>query len=133
MIFPGLAAYADWGLFALRLVVGIIFVVHGWPKLTNARGMASAFGQAGTGMIVFLTALGAVETLGGIAMILGIWVQIAAIVLALVMVGAIGAKNTMMKTGFTAQQATGWEFDLTLLAANLVLLTTGPGRIAVLA
>jgi len=25
------------------------------------------------------------------------------------MLGAIGLKNTMMKTGFMAQQTTGWE------------------------
>jgi uncharacterized membrane protein YphA (DoxX/SURF4 family) len=46
------------------------------------------------------------------------------------MVGAIVLKNTQWKTGFMAQQTTGWEFDFVLLAANLLMFLTGPGRLA---
>lgn len=84
MIFPGQAAYADWGLLALRVAVGFIFIVHGWPKLTGARGMAQAFGQASGGLITLLTVLGAVEVLCGVAMILGIGVQVVAIAFAVI-------------------------------------------------
>lgn len=133
MLFPELAALADWGLLVLRVAVGVIFIVHGWPKLTGARGMAQAFGQPSAGVVVFFTIQGAVEILGGLGLILGVLVQVAAIVVALIMIGAIVLKNSMMKTGFTAQQATGWEFDLILLAASLALLTSGPGRLALMA
>jgi len=48
------------------------------------------------------------------------------------MLGAIGLKNTMMKTGFMAQQTTGWEFDFGFLVANLLRFVMGPGAIAVM-
>jgi uncharacterized membrane protein YphA (DoxX/SURF4 family) len=35
-----------------------------------------------------------------------------------------------MKIGFTAQQATGWEFDFHLLGIYLALIFTGAGSIA---
>jgi len=35
-----------------------------------------------------------------------------------------------MKVGFSAQQATGWEFDFSLMAISLALLFTGAGTIA---
>lgn len=132
MLVQELGNYADWGVLALRLAVGIIFIVHGWPKLTGARAMTQAMGRSDTGSVVFFTAQGVVETLGGALLILGIWTQLVNVVFAIIMLGAIGLKNSMMKTGFMAQQTTGWEFDFVLLAANLLLLVTGPGALAVL-
>jgi putative oxidoreductase len=132
MLVPDLGSYVDWGLLALRVAVGIIFVVHGWPKITGAQGMAAAMGRPGTASVAFITVQGIVEAGGGVLLILGIWTQLVNVLFAIIMVGAIYLKNTMMKTGFMAQQATGWEFDFVLLAANLALLTLGPGGIAVL-
>lgn len=132
MLVSQLGDYADWGVLALRVAVGIIFVVHGWPKLTGARGMAQAFGRGDTGTVAFFTAQGVVEVAGGILLIAGIWTQAVALLFAVIMLGAIGAKNTMMKTGFMAQQTTGWEFDFILLAVSLILLVIGPGSFAVL-
>ncbi len=132
MLIPDLGAYVDWGLLALRIAVGIIFIVHGWPKITGARGMAEAMGRPGTASVAFFTVQGIVEAGGGALLILGVWTQLVNVLLAIIMVGAIYLKNTMMKTGFMAMQATGWEFDFVLLAANLALLTLGPGGIAVL-
>jgi putative oxidoreductase len=125
-------SYADWGLLALRVAIGIIFIVHGWPKMTGARAMTQAMGQTGTAPVVFFTAQGVVEVIGGVFLIAGIWTQAVAVVFAVIMVGAIGLKNSMMKTGFMAQQTTGWEFDFALLAAMLLLLTTGPGTVAIM-
>ncbi len=132
MLVQELGNYADWGVFALRVAVGIIFIVHGWPKATNARAMTQAMGRSDTGSVVFFTAQGVVEVLGGILLIFGIWTQLVNVLFAVIMLGAIGLKNSMMKTGFMAQQTTGWEFDFVLLAANILLLVTGPGAIAVL-
>lgn len=132
MLVPDLGTYVDWGLLALRAAVGIIFVVHGWPKITGARGMAEAMGRPGSGSVAFITIQGIVEAVGGVLLVLGIWTQLVNVLFAIIMVGAIYLKNTMMKTGFMAMQATGWEFDFVLLAANLALLTLGPGAIAVL-
>src|SRR3712207_2186784 len=81
-----------WGLTVLRIVTGIIFVMHGWQKI-------AMFGLAGfTG---FLTELGvpapgiaaviviAVEVVGGLALILGLGTRWVAIPLALDMLVAL--------------------------------------------
>jgi len=132
MLVPDLVDFADWGFLGLRLAIGIIFVVHGWPKVTGARAMAAAMGQPSRAAVAFFTVQGLVETLGGIALALGVLTQPVAAAFMVIMLGAIGLKNTMMKTGFMAQQTTGWEFDFVLLFANLLLVLAGPGRLALM-
>jgi putative oxidoreductase len=124
---------AEWGLLALRLAVGAIFIVHGWPKITGAKGMAAMLGggEAKPVLVGVFTLQGIVEVGGGILMILGALTQLVAVAFAVIMIGAIFLKNTQWKTGFMAQQTTGWEFDLVLLAANILLFFTGPGEIAI--
>jgi putative oxidoreductase len=130
MQFPALADYADWGLLSLRLVMGLIFFVHGWPKVTKPKQLAAAMGGK-PAMVAFITVQGLVETLGGIALALGIFTQLIAIAFAIIMIGAIILKNTQWNTGFMAQQTTGWEFDLILLASAILLLLIGPGSLAI--
>lgn len=132
MLFPDLVDLADWGFLGLRVAIGIIFVVHGWPKVTGARGMAAAMGQPSSAAVAFFTVQGVVEVAGGLAIALGLLTQLVAAAFVIIMLGAIGLKNTMMKTGFSAQQATGWEFDFVLLFANLLLLLAGPGSLALM-
>lgn len=137
MLVPQLGDLVDWGVLALRVAVGIIFIVHGWPKLTQARTMGPAMAQMGGGMSPgvatgWMYVQGALEVGGGLLLIAGVWTQLVNVVFMVIMAGAIGLKNTMMKTGFMAQQSTGWEFDFILLFANLLLLLTGPGSIALL-
>ncbi|MGK2850869.1 MAG: DoxX family protein [Candidatus Limnocylindrales bacterium] len=136
MLFPELGDLVDWGLLALRVAVGAIFIVHGWPKLTQARmmgtGMAQMSSMSPTVMTGWMFVQGVVEVGGSVLLIAGLWTQVVAIVFAVFMLGAIGLKNSMMKTGFMAQQSTGWEFDFILFFANLLLLLAGPGSIAIL-
>lgn len=137
MLVPELADYADLGILALRVAVGIIFVVHGWPKLTQARTMGAGMAQMGGGMspgvmTAWMFVQGVIEVGGGLLLVAGIATQVVALVFVIIMAGAIGLKNTMMKTGFSAQQTTGWEFDFVLLFACLLLLLIGPGAFAVM-
>ena len=127
------ADQAEWGLLALRLAIGAIFIVHGWPKVPGARGMAAAMGggEAKPVLVGVFTLQGIVEIGGGVLMILGVLTQLVALAFAIIMIGAILLKNTQFKTGFMSQQTTGWEFDLVLLAGNILLFLTGPGEIAV--
>jgi putative oxidoreductase len=133
MTFEGLAEFAEWGFLALRIAVGVIFIWHGWPKITGGRGMAAAMGggEAKPVMVGVFTAQGVVEVGGGILMILGVLTQLVALAFIIIMIGAIALKITQWKIGFMAQQTTGWEFDFVLLAANVLLFLTGPGEIAI--
>jgi putative oxidoreductase len=136
MLVPALTDHAGWGLLALRAAVGIIFIVHGWPKLTQARttgaGFAQTIGQSPSVGYAWMLAQGVVEVAGGVLLIAGILTQLVAAAFIVIMLGAIFFKVRIWKTGFMAQQTTGWEFDLVLLAASFLLLLVGPGAIAVM-
>jgi putative oxidoreductase len=136
MLVSALTDYADWGLLALRVAVGIIFIVHGVPKLRQARMMGAGIAQSvrlspSVGY-VWMLAQGAVEVVGGVLLICGILTQLVALAFVVIMIGAIGFKVAIWKTGFMSQQTTGWEFDFVLLFANLLLLLAGPGSLALM-
>lgn len=126
-MFEQLTQYNNIGLLVLRLAVAIIFIYHAMPKLKNAKGMAQMVGMP-AGMIFML---GGVEFLSSIGLVLGTYTQLAALLLAIVMVGAIGMKIMKWHVPFAAMDKTGWEFDLILLAANIVILVNGGGAIGI--
>ncbi len=118
-----LAQYADWGLLYLRIVIGIIFIVHARPKLKNPGAMAQGLGWPVWSVSLFGTA----EILGGLSVLLGFLAQLGAAGLSIVMLGAIYHKVHKWKTPFMAHDKTGWEFDLLLLASNVLILLIGAG------
>lgn len=118
-----LTLYSDWGLLTLRLAVGAVFFVHGKSKWAMWKPGAQG------NMKGMMKLLSVVEPLSALALITGVWMPVGAAALSLVMLGALYFKIKVWKMPFTTQSATGWEFDLVLLAANLALLTTGPGAI----
>jgi putative oxidoreductase len=119
----------DAALLILRVVLGIIMIHHGWPKLTNLGGTIEGF----TGIGIPLPALAAVfatvaEVVGGLLMLVGVFTDIAGLMFALDILGAIlfvHAKNGM------AVSEGGVEWPLALLAMALAVALAGPGRYAV--
>jgi putative oxidoreductase len=114
----------------IRVIIGIVFLVHGSQKLFvfGIHGITAFFTQAG---IPLATIAGPVvtfvELLGGIALILGLFTRIAAILLAIDMCGAILFVHG--KNGFFLPM--GFEYALTLLTANIALAIGGPGEYAI--
>ena len=125
-----LTQVADTGLYILRLIVGLIFIYHAVPKLRDSKGMAKMMGKENA--VPMIMALGLVELLSALGLILGLYIALSAILLSIVMVGAITMKITKWQSPFSAMDKTGWEFDLILLGANIAILTTGGGSIALL-
>ncbi|BDG35398.1 DoxX family protein [Saccharococcus caldoxylosilyticus] len=107
------------GSFIIRLVLGIIFLVHGFTKfqggIENTAGFFSSIGLPG--FLAYL--VGEVELIGGILLILGLGTRIIAGAFAAIMVGAIF--TVKLKSGFVG----GYEFELALLAMSLHLLFSG--------
>src|SRR3954452_892823 len=71
-----------WGLTVLRIVVGIVFLVHGGQKLflMGFGGVASFLGSLGVPAPgVFAVIVTLAELLGGLALILGLFTRIAAV------------------------------------------------------
>ncbi len=116
-----ISQYRDIAFLILRLVIAVIFIYHALPKLKNASGMSQMMGMPAS--MIFM--LGLVESVSSLGMIFGVYIQIAAFLLAMVMVGAIYFKIAKWHVPFGAMDKTGWEFDLILLAANIFILVNG--------
>ena len=126
----GLTQLQGRGITVLRVTVGIVFLVHGGQKLFvfGFGGVAAFLGQVGIpapGLAAVI--LTAVESLGGLALLLGLFTRWAAIPLAIVMLVAILAVH--LKAGFFLPD--GYEFALTLLGANVALALLGSGEASV--
>ena len=119
--------YSDVSFLVLRLVIAVIFIYHALPKLTSAKGMSLAMGAPASMIFV----LGIVEFVSSLGMIFGAYIQLAALLLAIVMIGAIYFKTMKWRVPFAAMDKTGWEFDLILLAANLFILVHGGGAVGI--
>jgi putative oxidoreductase len=120
----------SWGITILRVVVGIVYLAHGWQKLFGMgfHGVAGFFGGAGIPLpFVSAVIVTLVEFLGGIALIIGLLTRWAAALNGFDMIVAIlvvHLKNGFLKPG-------GFEHPLTLLAACLALVWLGPGAASV--
>lgn len=115
----------------LRVVVGLIFFMHGWQKLSvmgvgGVEGMLNALGFPAAGL--FAPLLIAAELLGGALLILGAFTHWAAKVLTVV--AAVAFLAVHLKNGFFATTG-GYEFILLILAATVSILITGPGKYSV--
>jgi putative oxidoreductase len=126
----GLAPYA---LAALRILVGIVFVAHGYPKLGSFQGFAGYLASLGVPLpqvaasIVIL-----LEVVGGVGLILGFGTRWIALALAIEMlVTTLLVK--LPSLGFVApfdKPGTGAELDLLLMASCLVLWSTGAAALS---
>lgn len=115
LLFTGLESI---GLLILRIALFFIFIYHGSQKL---------FGKQTPRGFRFL---GFVEFVSAIAVLLGFWTEIAGIIFAIVMLGAIYLKITKWKVSFASQKTTGWEFDMLIFASALTLAFLGAGSIS---
>lgn len=113
---------AFWG---LRAAVGVIFIAHGTGKF-------------GPGFVGFLTGplglpaemqipIALAETIPGILLIVGVLTRISASLLSIIMMGAIF--YVKQASNLTGERA--YELDLILLAACVLIIVAGPGRVSI--
>lgn len=126
-MFPQLHPLTDFSLLLLRLMVAIVFVSSGWTTLKDPERRAKDLGLRRS----FTAFLGVAELLGGLGVLFGILIQIAAAGLILVNLGAVQKKVVVWQTGFWGEAMAGWSYDLVFIVMNLVILTTAGGRFVV--
>jgi len=112
------------GQLIIRVVLGIIFFMHGLDKfqggVANTAGWFESIGIPG--FVAYGVA--AVELVGGIMLVLGLFSRIVSILFAVVMVGAI--VKVKLAIGFFGNgQMAGYELDLAFLAMAVMLAITG--------
>ncbi|MDP9146875.1 MAG: DoxX family protein [Acidobacteriota bacterium] len=114
------------GLLLLRLALGLIFITHGYPKLTHPGAMHGMFVQHGLPKY-FVELAGLIETFGGALLIIGLFTQVAALLLAIEMGVAIWKVH--LAGGYLAVH--NYEFPLVVGTACFALATIGAGRISI--
>ena len=108
----------------LRLAIGTLFLVHGYPKLTAAQRTRGGAWMKSMGMPAAMVPFGGVvEFFGGLALILGILTPIVAALSALWMLSTTWFAMSKMKKKYVG----GYEIDITLFLAALALALLGSG------
>jgi len=123
----------SWGLLAVRLVTGAIFIGHGLPKF----GIGGGHGLEGTagmleGMGIPLPMLAAIllassEVIGGAMLIIGFMTRLAAATQVFAMLVAVFMVH--FSNGFAGQG--GYQWALLLTACAFALMIDGAGRYSV--
>jgi putative oxidoreductase len=124
--------WGDYAAIPLRIVLGVVFVVHGAQKLFGLFGgdglSGAATAMASYGLepaMLWAVVAGIVQLAGGVALLLGFLTRWTALTLGVERLFVLFFANV----GFTASGG-GAEFSLVMLAALLALACTGAQRYA---
>jgi putative oxidoreductase len=127
-----LTTNAGWGITLVRVVTGIVFMMHGSQKLFGAFGGGGIDGTAGymaslglepAILMAFLAGTG--EFFGGLFLVLGLLTRFAAVATA--MVAVVALLTVHINNGFFMSN-NGFEFILILLVNSLALIVAGSGK-----
>jgi putative oxidoreductase len=116
---------AGWALTITRWASGAIFVVFGAGKFVNHASEASSFHAYGLPSPgAFTDAIGVLELVGGVLLVLGLGTRAVAALLAGDMIGAI------IVSGLLREETVSLTLAPALLVAMSVLVALGPGRLS---
>lgn len=123
-LFPGLLSYALLGPFILRLVLGLVFIDLGLLKFKGEkkRWVATFEAMHLRPADFFVPLYAAVQILGGILLVVGLWTQAVAILFAILTFCELyveWSNSTLLKRDFT--------FYLLSFCISLSLVFTGAG------
>ena len=109
----------------MRATIGVIFIVHGAGKFNEGF---VGFLTGGLGLPAEMQIpIALAEMVPGILLLIGVFTRLSASLISIVMLGAI----FYVKQAGSLTGERGVEFDLILLAACLVVMIAGPGRISI--
>jgi putative oxidoreductase len=118
---------APYAALLLRLGLGILFLAHAGLKIFvfTPAGTAAFFGSLGLPPTLgYITIVW--ELFGAVALILGVWPRVAAILLTPILAGAIATVHGPAGFFFTNPHG-GWEFIALWIAGLVALALTGDG------
>ena len=124
------SSQADHAALLLRVAMGVLFVLHAWMKIAvfTPAGTAQYFASIGLpGVLAYVTI--AVELLGGLALIAGVYSRWVSLALVPVMIGAAYFGHGANGFFFSAPNG-GWEYPAFWTVALLVQALLGDGAYA---
>lgn len=125
-LFPSLLDYSLLAPFIIRLVAGLIFLDLGYLKLRRERTRWTDLFNTFLGFGgIFVAIIAAIETVGGLLLIIGLFTQAAALVLAI-----LTFLNLYLEWRDPAFVRRSFVFYLMLFAMTLSLLFSGAGFLA---
>lgn len=110
-------------LLLLRIIVAIVFFSSGKSHAMNPLERGKSIGLPPS----ITRVLGIAEILAAVSIALGIYPQIGAAIVIIIMLGAIQKKLFVWHTGFYADKGYGWHYDLIFVIAALVIIATNGG------
>ena len=118
----------NWTSLLLRIILGIVFIVHGYPKFKNFTGTKDFVKSLGFPFHKFFSfMLSFAEFIGAIMLLFGFATRIFLVLLFISMSVAFYFNAFAWKKGF----ASGYELDLVLLACIIALFLLGAGSYSV--
>lgn len=115
----------DWILLFSRVVLAMVMIYYGWPKIRDLRSNANDFVQMGFKPGMFWgTLIAGVEFFGGIAILLGYYAELAAALFAFQMMVGMFWKLKIRKP------FSDYSYDIQLFALSLTIMFHGAGRYA---
>ncbi len=114
------------GLLLLRLVMGLAFMFHGWPKIGDPMGW---MGPEAPVPAIFQSLAALAEFGGGMALIVGLLTRLASLGIMTNMIVALGMVHLPHGDPFVGKPG-GRSFELAAvyLACAVLFLLLGPGR-----
>lgn len=116
----------------LRVVIGGLFVYHGYDKFDGGIDMVEQmfdmWGVPAPSLAAPVTAI--VEIAAGLALIVGLGTRVAAVLLGLVMIGALVYVKRDLGV-ISSEPMPGAELDLALLAGLVTVMGIGPGGLSI--
>ena len=127
ILFHYLDKYRDVGLLILRIGIGLMFMIHGYPKIAGGpekwQGLGNTLGALNLGLPVFWGFMAAfAEFFGGLLLVLGLFFRAAAFLLFVTMFVAV-VKHISGGDGFN-----GYSHAAESCVLFLSLIMIGPGR-----
>ena len=112
----------------LRLAVGTLFIIHGYPKLSRKQREQGGAWMKSVGMPSAMMAFGGIaEFFGGLALLLGLLTPIVAALAALWMLSTTWFSINKLKKKY----AGGYELDVTMVLVAIALALLGSGAFSI--
>lgn len=111
-----------WGKILLRIVIGLVFLMHGMQHFGHVDQTSMFFNHLGLSAF-FVYLVSAIEVAGGIAFILGIFTRIFAFLFAIIMIFAVFLTNREL-------HLSSYELEFVLFAVSVFFTTVGSGHLS---